>query len=104
MGKTTLRFPQLEIKLDKQQINSLVQDYLQQSYKRDAIAERAMSLIQRKVDKEVAKMINNGVLINRIASRIAKEIPLSDIVSLIDTDKLNEIVQKRVSDHLINKL
>lgn len=63
-----------------------------------------MSLIQRKVDKEVAKMINNGALINRIASRVAKEIPLSDIVSLIDTDKLNEIVQKRISDHLISKL
>lgn len=104
MEKTILRFPQLELKLDKQQINSLVQDYLQQAYKREAIAERAMSLIQRKADKEVAKMINNGVLINRIASRVAKEIPLSDIVSLIDTDKLNEIVQKRVSDHLINKL
>lgn len=90
--------------MDKQQINSLVQQYLQQCYKKEVIAERAMSIIHRKVDKEVAKMINNGALINRIASRVAKEIPLSDIVSLIDTDKLNEVVQKRVSDHLINKL
>lgn len=104
MHKTTLQFPQLEVQLDKHQINSLVQQHLQQCYKKEAIAERAMNLIQQKVDKEIGKMIKNGTLINRIASRIVKEIPLSDIVSLIDTDKLNEIVQKRISNHLISKL
>jgi DNA replicative helicase MCM subunit Mcm2 (Cdc46/Mcm family) len=104
MSTQNLIFPQLELKLDKQQINSLVQQYLQQCYRRESIKERAEALIQRKVDKEIKKMIDNGDLINRIARRIAKEIPLSEILPLIDNDKLNEIIQKRVGDHIINKL
>lgn len=103
MNKNIIQFPQLEIKLDKQQINSLIQQYLQQCYKKEVIAERAMSIIQRKTDKEIDRMIKNGVLINKIASSIAKEISLSEIISLIDVVKLNEVVQKRVSDHLIEK-
>lgn len=104
MSAQILTLPKLELKLDKEQINSLVQQYLQQCYNRNDVRERAERLIQKKVDKEINKMINNGQLINRIASRIAKEIPLSEIISLIDTDKLNKIIQERVSNHIIDKL
>lgn len=49
-------------------------------------------------------MINDGTLLDAIAKRVIKDMSIEQLISLIDKDKLNEVVVERVSKYLINKM
>lgn len=95
---------QLEIKLNDKQINSLVQQYITQCYSKSNIENRIYSYACQRINKKIDEMFNNGTLLDAISKRIVKDIPIEQLIPLIDKDKLNETIIDRVSKHLLNKI
>ena len=54
--------------------------------------------------KKIDQMINDGTLLDTIAKRVIKNTSIEQLISLVDKDKLNEVVVERVSKCLINKM
>ena len=95
---------QLEIKLNENQINSLIQQYVSQSYSKSNIENRIYSYACQRINKKIDEMFNNGTLLDAISKRIVKDIPIEQLIPLIDKDKLNETIIDRVSKRLLNKI
>lgn len=100
----TLNLPKIELNLKDNQINSLVQQYVTQCYSKSNIEDRIYSYATQRISKKIDQMINNGTLLDAIAKRVVKDIPIEQLISLIDKDKLNEVVVERVSKCLINRM
>ena len=98
-----LQLPELEIKLNDAQINSLVQQYIAQTYRESDIQNRIYCYATQRISRRIDQMINDGTLLDEIAKRLAKTIPMDKLIPLIDKDRLNEIVAERITKHLINK-
>lgn len=100
----TLKLPKIELNLKDTQINSLVQQYVTQCYSKSNIADRIYSYATQRISKKIDQMINDGTLLDAIAKRVIKDMPIEQLISLVDKDKLNEVVVERVSKCLINRM
>lgn len=100
----TLNLPKIELNLKDNQINSLVQQYVTQCYSKSNIEDRIYSYATQRISKKIDQMINDGTLLDAIAKRVIKDMPIEQLISLVDKDKLNEVVIERVSKCLINKM
>lgn len=100
----TLNLPKIELNLKDNQINSLVQQYVTQCYSKSNIEDRIYSYATQRISKKIDQMINDGTLLDAIAKRVIKDMPIEQLISLVDKDKLNEVVVERVSKCLINKM
>lgn len=100
----TLNLPKIELNLKDNQINSLVQQYVTQCYSKSNIEDRIYSYATQRISKKIDQMINDGTLLDAITKRVVKDIPIKQLISLIDKDKLNEVVVERVSKCLINRM
>lgn len=100
----TLNLPKIELNLKDTQINSLVQQYVTQCYSKSNIADRIYSYATQRISKKIDQMINDGTLLDAIAKRVIKDMPIEQLISLVDKDKLNEVVVERVSKCLINRM
>lgn len=100
----TLNLPKIELNLKDNQINSLVQQYVAQCYSKSNIADRIYSYATQRISKKIDQMINDGTLLDAIAKRVIKDMPIEQLISLVDKDKLNEVVVERVSKCLINRM
>lgn len=99
-----LNYPKLDLNLSNKQINSLVQQYITQCYSKSDIDNRIYSYATQRISKRIDQMINDGTLLDAIAKRVIKEVPMDKLITLIDKDKLNEVITERISKHLINKM
>lgn len=100
----TLNLPKIELNLKDEQINSLVQQYVTQCYSKSNIADRIYSYATQRISKKIDQMINDGTLLDAIAKRVIKDMSIEQLISLVDKDKLNEVVVERVSKCLINRM
>ena len=100
----TLNLPKIELNLKDNQINSLVQQYVTQCYSKSNIEDRIYSYATQRISKKIDQMINDGTLLDTIAKRVIKNMSIEQLISLVDKDKLNEVVVKRVSKCLINRM
>ena len=100
----TLNLPKIELNLKDNQINSLVQQYVTQCYSKSNIADRIYSYATQRISKKIDQMINDGTLLDAIAKRVIKDMSIEQLISLVDKDKLNEVVVERVSKCLINRM
>jgi hypothetical protein len=100
----TLNLPKIELNLKDNQINSLVQQYITQCYSKSNIEDRIYSYATQRISKKIDQMINDGTLLDAVAKRVIKDMPIEQLISLVDKDKLNEVVVERVSKCLINKM
>lgn len=100
----TLNLPKIELNLKDNQINSLVQQYVTQCYSKSNIEDRIYSYATQRISKKIDQMINDGTLLDAIAKRVIKDMPIEQLISLVDKYKLNEVVVERVSKCLINKM
>ncbi len=100
----TLNLPKIELNLKDNQINSLVQQYVTQCYSKSNIEDRIYSYATQRISKKIDQMINDGTLLDAIAKRVIKDMPIEQLISLVDKDKLNEVVVERVSKCLINRM
>lgn len=100
----TLNLPKIELNLKDTQINSLVQQYVTQCYSKSNIADRIYSYATQRISKKIDQMINDGTLLDAIAKRVIKDMSIEQLISLVDKDKLNEVVVERVSKCLINRM
>lgn len=101
---STLELPKLELNLNDKQINSLVQQYISQCYSKSNVENRIYSYATQRISKRIDQMINDGTLLDAIAKRVIKEIPIDKLIPLIDKDKLNDAIVEKLSKHLINKM
>ena len=104
MQMATLNLPKIELNLKDSQINSLVQQYVTQCYSKSNIEDRIYSYATQRISKKIDQMINNGTLLDAIAKRVIKDMSIEQLISLVDKDKLNEVVVERVSKCLINRM
>lgn len=104
MQMATLNLPKIELNLKDNQINSLVQQYVTQCYSKSNIEDRIYSYATQRISKKIDQMINDGTLLDAIAKRVIKDISIEQLISLVDKDKLNEVVVERVSKCLINRM
>ena len=93
----TLNLPKIELNLKDNQINSLVQQYVTQCYSKSNIEDRIYSYATQRISKKIDQMINDGTLLDAIAKRVIKDMSIEQLISLVDKDKLNEVVVERVS-------
>lgn len=100
----TLNLPKIELNLKDDQINSLVQQYVTQCYSKSNIKDRIYSYATQRISKKIDQMINDGTLLDAIAKRVIKDMSIEQLISLVDKDKLNEVVVERVSKCLINRM
>lgn len=100
----TLNLPKIELNLKDNQINSLVQQYVTQCYSKSNIENRIYSYATQRISKKIDQMINDGTLLDVIAKRVIKDMSIEQLISLVDKDKLNEVVVERVSKCLINRM
>lgn len=100
----TLNLPKIELNLKDNQINSLVQQYVAQCYSKSDIENRIYSYAIQRISKKIDQMINDGTLLDVIAKRVIKDMSIEQLISLVDKDKLNEVVVERVSKCLINRM
>lgn len=100
----TLNLPKIELNLKDNQINSLVQQYVTQCYSKSNIEDRIYSYATQRISKKIDQMINDGTLLDAVAKRVIKDMPIEQLISLVDEDKLNEVVVERVSKCLINRM
>lgn len=100
----TLNLPKIELNLKDSQINSLVQQYVTQCYSKSNIEDRIYSYATQRISKKIDQMINDGTLLDTIAKRVIKNMSIEQLISLVDKDKLNEVVVERVSKCLINRM
>lgn len=100
----TLNLPKIELNLKDNQINSLVQQYVTQCYSKSNIENRIYSYATQRISKKIDQMINDGTLLDAVAKRVIKDMPIEQLISLVDKDKLNEVVVERVSKCLINRM
>lgn len=100
----TLNLPKIELNLKDNQINSLVQQYVTQCYSKSNIEDRIYSYATQRISKKIDQMINDGTLLDAVAKRVIKDMPIEQLISLVDKDKLNEVVVERVSKCLINRM
>lgn len=100
----TLNLPKIELNLKDNQINSLVQQYVTQCYSKSNIEDRIYSYATQRISKKIDQMINDGTLLDTIAKRVIKNMSIEQLISLVDKDKLNEVVVERVSKCLINRM
>lgn len=100
----TLNLPKIELNLKDNQINSLVQQYVTQCYSKSNIEDRIYSYATQRISKKIDQMINDGTLLDAIAKRVIKDMSIEQLISLVDKDKLNEVVVERVSKCLINRM
>lgn len=100
----TLNLPKIELNLKDNQINSLVQQYITQCYSKSNIENRIYSYATQRISKKIDQMINDGTLLDAIAKRVIKDMSIEQLISLVDKDKLNEVVVERVSKCLINRM
>ena len=100
----TLNLPKIELNLKDNQINSLVQQYVTQCYSKSNIENRIYSYATQRISKKIDQMINDGTLLDAIAKRVIKDMSIEQLISLVDKDKLNEVVVERVSKCLINRM
>lgn len=100
----TLNLPKIELNLKDSQINSLVQQYVAQCYSKSNIEDRIYSYATQRISKKIDQMINDGTLLDTIAKRVIKNMSIEQLISLVDKDKLNEVVVERVSKCLINRM
>lgn len=104
MSNSVLKVPSLELKLDKNQINSLVQQYIAQCYKKSDIEQRIYQYATQRISKKVDMMFSDGTIFESISKRLVKEVPLTEIISLVNKEDFNEAIKERVTKHLISKL
>lgn len=100
----TLNLPKIELNLKDNQINLLVQQYVTQCYSKSNIEDRIYSYATQRISKKIDQMINDGTLLDTIAKRVIKNMSIEQLISLVDKDKLNEVVVERVSKCLINRM
>ena len=100
----TLNLPKIELNLKDNQINSLVQQYVTQCYSKSNIEDRIYSYATQRISKKIDQMINDGTLLDAVAKRVIKDMSIEQLISLVDKDKLNEVVVERVSKCLINRM
>lgn len=100
----TINLPKIELNLKDNQINSLVQQYVTQCYSKSNIEDRIYSYATQRISKKIDQMINDGTLLDTIAKRVIKNMSIEQLISLVDKDKLNEVVVERVSKCLINRM
>ena len=66
------------------------------------------AIVKSEVEKRIIalsdKGINDGSLISLVAKKIASEIPISDIIEILDINNLNFLVSDRVSKFMLNKM
>ena len=66
------------------------------------------AIVKSEVEKRIIalsdKGINDGSLISLVAKKIASEIPVSDIIEILDINNLNSLVSDRVSKFMLNKM
>lgn len=104
MQMATINLPKIELNLKDNQINSLVQQYVTQCYSKSNIEDRIYSYATQRISKKIDQMINDGTLLDAIAKRVIKDMSIEQLISLVDKDKLNEVVVERVSKCLINRM
>ena len=104
MQMATINLPKIELNLKDNQINSLVQQYVTQCYSKSNIENRIYSYATQRISKKIDQMINDGTLLDAIAKRVIKDMSIEQLISLVDKDKLNEVVVERVSKCLINRM
>lgn len=81
-----------------------MQQYVTQCYSKSNIEDRIYSYATQLISKKIDQMINDGTLLDAIAKRVIKDMSIEQLISLVDKDKLNEVVVERISKCLINRM
>jgi hypothetical protein len=88
--------------------DSLIRDAVNAAISNEFKKLNIEAIIKSEVEKRIIalsnKGINDGSLIYLIAKKVATEIPVSDIIKILDIDNLNYMVSDRVYKFMLNKM
>ena len=88
--------------------DSLIRDAVNVAISNELKKLNIEAIVKTEVEKRIISMsnkgINDGSIISLVAKKVATEIPVSDIIELLDINNLNSMVSDRVSKFVLNKM